>query len=201
MKASRSDAGGAFFSTNPPFDPTGTMTVFFTFCALTRPSTSVRKSSGLSDQRSPPRATLPPRRWMPSKRGEYTQISNSGRGLGKPGTCAESSLKLRKLRRLANASSPSEWPTPVRQKLVRKVARISARNWRSTRSSDRLVTRAKAWSIALTCAAAPCSSRPAGASRNLNRRTSMRAMCGWVVSVPSMVACDAAKPICFRYLA
>ena len=32
--------------------------MFFTICALTRPSTSVRKSSGRSDQRSPPRATL-----------------------------------------------------------------------------------------------------------------------------------------------
>jgi hypothetical protein len=28
------------------------------------------KSSGRSDQRRPPRATLPPRRWTPSKRGE-----------------------------------------------------------------------------------------------------------------------------------
>ena len=33
------------------------MTEFFTSCALTRPSTSVRKSSGRSDQRRPPRAT------------------------------------------------------------------------------------------------------------------------------------------------
>jgi hypothetical protein len=70
IQASRSVAGGAFFSTKPPLEPTGTMTVFFTICAFTRPSTSVRKSSGRSDQRRPPRATLPPRRWMPSKRGE-----------------------------------------------------------------------------------------------------------------------------------
>ena len=61
---------GAFFNTNPPLEPTGTITVFLTIWALTRPSTSVRKSSGRSDQRRPPRATLPPRRWMPSKRGE-----------------------------------------------------------------------------------------------------------------------------------
>ncbi len=70
MKAVRSCGDGARFSTKPPFDPTGTITVFFTICALTRPRTSVRKSSGRSDQRKPPRATLPPRKCTPSKRGE-----------------------------------------------------------------------------------------------------------------------------------
>ena len=70
MKASRSDAGGAFFCTKPPLDPTGTITMFLTIWAFISPSTSVRKSSGRSDQRRPPRDTLPPRRWMPSKRVE-----------------------------------------------------------------------------------------------------------------------------------
>ncbi len=51
--------GGAFLSTKPPLEPTGTMTVFLTCWALTSPRTSVRKSSRRSDQRSPPRATLP----------------------------------------------------------------------------------------------------------------------------------------------
>jgi hypothetical protein len=45
-----------------------------------------------SDQRRPPRATLPPRRCTPSTRGEYTKISNMGRGSGRPGTFAGSSL-------------------------------------------------------------------------------------------------------------
>jgi hypothetical protein len=35
--------GCAFLSTKPPLEPTGTITVFFTICAFTRPSTSVRK--------------------------------------------------------------------------------------------------------------------------------------------------------------
>ena len=55
-------AGGSRFGTKPPLAPTGTMTAFLTFCALTRPRISVRKSCGRSDQRMPPRATLPKRR-------------------------------------------------------------------------------------------------------------------------------------------
>ena len=42
--------------------PTGTITEFFTICAFMSPKISVRKSSGRSDQRKPPRATLPPRK-------------------------------------------------------------------------------------------------------------------------------------------
>jgi hypothetical protein len=72
--------------------PTGTITAFFTICALTRPSTSVRKSSRRSDQRSPPRATGPNRRCTPSKRGEYTKISNFGRGAGRSGIACGSSF-------------------------------------------------------------------------------------------------------------
>ena len=77
----------------PPFEPTGTITVFLTICALTRPSTSVRKSSRRSDQRSPPRATGPNRRCTPSTRGEYTKISYFGRGSGSSGIADGSSLK------------------------------------------------------------------------------------------------------------
>ena len=33
---------GVRFRTNPPFEPSGTMTAFFTFCAFISPSTSVR---------------------------------------------------------------------------------------------------------------------------------------------------------------
>ena len=55
--ASRSLGSGSCLQKKPPFAPTGTITVFFTICALTRPSTSVRKSSRRSDQRRPPRAT------------------------------------------------------------------------------------------------------------------------------------------------
>lgn len=62
-------------TTNPPLAPTGTMTAFFTACALTNPRISVRKSSRRSDQRNPPRATGPNLRCTPSTRGEYTKIS------------------------------------------------------------------------------------------------------------------------------
>ena len=58
------------------------MTAFLTACALTRPRISVRKSSRRSDHRRPPRATKPNRRCTPSTRGEYTKISNRGRGSG-----------------------------------------------------------------------------------------------------------------------
>ena len=86
---------GGRLTTNPPFAPTGTITAFFTACALTRPSTSVRKSSLRSDQRNPPRATEPKRRCTPSTRGEYTKISNRGRGSGSSGTSRGSSLIAR----------------------------------------------------------------------------------------------------------
>ena len=73
------------------------MTAFLTSCALTRPSTSVRKSSSRSDQRSPPRATRPKRRCTASSRGEWTKISNLGRGEVSPGTLPGSSLSTRVL--------------------------------------------------------------------------------------------------------
>ena len=59
-------AGGGRLTTKPPLAPTGTITAFLTICAFIRPRTSVRKSSRRSDQRRPPRATLPPRRCTPS---------------------------------------------------------------------------------------------------------------------------------------
>jgi hypothetical protein len=93
--ASRSVGGGGFLTTKPPFEPTGTITTFFTICAFISPSTSVRKSSRRSDQRRPPRATRPPRRCTPSTRGEYTQISNIGFGSGRPGTFAGLNLNDR----------------------------------------------------------------------------------------------------------
>jgi hypothetical protein len=68
-RRSRSVVCGGRLTTKPPLEPTGTMTAFFTICAFIRLSTSVRKSSRRSDQRMPPRATRPPRRWMPSMRG------------------------------------------------------------------------------------------------------------------------------------
>ena len=80
------------FTTNPPLAPTGTMTAFLTVWALASPRISVRKSSGRSDQRSPPRATGPPRRCTPSTRGEYTKISNIGRGRGRSGMLRGSSF-------------------------------------------------------------------------------------------------------------
>ena len=90
----RPRSAGGCFTTKPPLAPTGTITAFFTIWAFMRPSTSVRKSSMRSDHRRPPRATRPPRRCTPSTRGEYTQISNMGRGSGRSGTLAGSSLKL-----------------------------------------------------------------------------------------------------------
>ena len=91
-------------TTKPPFAPTGTMTAFFTICALTSPSTSVRKSSRRSDQRSPPRATGPKRRCTPSTRGEYTKISYAGRGAGRSGTSRGFSL---------TAKYPFDSPSPA----------------------------------------------------------------------------------------
>src|ERR1043165_2440756 len=60
------------------------MIAFFTIWVFMRPRTSVRKSSWRSLQRMPPRATLPPRRWMPPSLPEWTEISYIGRGGGMP---------------------------------------------------------------------------------------------------------------------
>src|SRR6185437_2630950 len=68
--SSRVPPAGSRLGTKPPLAPTGTITVFLTFCAFIRPRTSVRKSSRRSDQRMPPRATCPMRRCTPSTRGE-----------------------------------------------------------------------------------------------------------------------------------
>ncbi len=59
----------------PPLEPEGTMVAFLTTCVVTSPRTSVRKSSGRSDQRMPPRETGAPRRWIPSIREEWTYTS------------------------------------------------------------------------------------------------------------------------------
>ncbi len=40
----------------------------------------------------PPRATMPPRRWIASISAEYTNTSNSGNGFGISGTASERSL-------------------------------------------------------------------------------------------------------------
>ncbi len=195
ISASRSPGGGAFLSTKPPFEPTGTMTVFFTICAFTSPSTSVRKSSGRSDQRSPPRATRPPRRCTPSKRVEYTKISNIGRGSGTPGTFDGSNLNERNVRRAPSA--------PRTQKLVRVVASTSARNCRSTRSSDRFDTSSSAVSMAANCRASAASSAAAsaGSKRSRNSCTSAAAIAPCAARVCSMNACDSGKPIWRRYFA
>src|SRR5260370_743737 len=55
------------------------MTAFLTCCALTRPSTSVRKSCGRSDQRMPPRATLPKRISTASRRVELVDVGAARR--------------------------------------------------------------------------------------------------------------------------
>ena len=99
IHASRSREGsGNCFGRNPPLAPTGTMTAFLTSCAFTRPRISVRKSSRRSLQRRPPLATRPKRRCTPSTRGEYTQISNFGRGRGRSVIIDGSNLNASALR-------------------------------------------------------------------------------------------------------
>ena len=124
-------AGGICLGTKPPLAPTGTISVFLTFCAFIRPRISVRKSSRRSDQRSPPRATLPMRRCTPSTRGEYTQISNIGRGFGSSGSAFGSSL-----------SDRYDFGRAVRAALVVVGAQRRARITRAERAQDAVVVRA-----------------------------------------------------------
>ena len=74
---------GVDLTINPPLAPTGTMIAFLTVCVFIRSRISVRKSSGRSLQRIPPRATLPARRWHPCIRGLSTWISYSGATSGR----------------------------------------------------------------------------------------------------------------------
>ena len=150
------------------------------FAPSTRPKPRVG-SLGRSDQRRPPRAILPPRRCTPSKRGEYTKISNIGFGSGRPG--------------IFDGSNLNETNDLPRQKLVRVVASTSARYCRSTRSSFRFVTRSSACPMALTCASAAAASALSGSRRSPNSLTSMRAMVGCAAIVCSMKPCDSANPI------
>ena len=77
----RADApDGMRFGTKPPLAPTGTITAFLTFCALASPSTSVRKSSGRSDQRMPPRAIGPAAQMHALDIGRIDE--DFGKGLG-----------------------------------------------------------------------------------------------------------------------
>src|SRR3546814_13288271 len=92
---SASRSAGGCLTKKPPLEPTGTITVFFTICALTRPSTSVRKYSRRFDQRRTPRATGPKRRWGHYPRRAWTKTSRYGRGLGRFGPRAERHLNPR----------------------------------------------------------------------------------------------------------
>ena len=55
----------------------------------------MRKSSRRSDQRMPPRAMSPARRWTPSTDGDATQISCCGRGRGRKSSAGGSNLNAR----------------------------------------------------------------------------------------------------------
>ena len=85
----------------------------------------MRKSSRRSDQRRPPRATGPPRRWMPSTRGLNRPRSRAtAPARGRPGT---SELLI------LNASASSAAGAKA---LVRTIASTSARRRRRMRSSS-----------------------------------------------------------------
>jgi hypothetical protein len=94
--AVRVDARGLARGTNAPFAPVGTMIAFFIVCVRISPRTSVRKSSGRSERRSPPRATRPARRCRPSTIGARTYVSNIGRGSVRNGTSAARSFSTRR---------------------------------------------------------------------------------------------------------
>ena len=185
-RASRPPSAGGRLTTNPPFAPTGTISAFLTICAFIRPSTSVRKSSGRSDQRRPPRATLPPRRWTASSRGEYTKISNWGFGSGRTGIWAESSLNDKYGWGLPSAS--------VWKALVRTIARTTLRKLRRMRSSSRLGTASSASSISLPKRSAASSSRASGSRRASNSLISSRTISACPSSVRPMYVSEKPMP-------
>src|SRR5262245_35437220 len=125
--ASRLPAGTRF-GTKPPFAPTGTITAFLTCCALTRPSTSVRKSCGRSDHLMPPRATGPNRRCTASNRGEHMKISHHGRGSGIPLTLRLSSLSAT-ARPLTLSFSAAPLPDPPPPPTLPSPARGGGLGW------------------------------------------------------------------------
>ncbi len=177
-------------TTKPPLAPPGTITAFLTICALTRPSTSVRKSSGRSLQRSPPLAIREPRRWTPSTYGELTKTSNIGLGSGRnPMSCGRS---------LTEISARPE------NALVRTVASISVRNARQIRSSssDGMASRCScsdARTAATSVARASRSRSRRGSNRVSNRRASSRVSSPWRTIARSTYAALNVKPTWRRY--
>ena len=176
-------------TTKPPFAPAGTITAFLTRWAFIKPSTSVRKSSRRSDQRMPPRATLPDRKCTASTRGEYTNTSYTGRGNGRSGICAGSSF---------NTTHVGSW-----NQFVRSVAFTRWSSARKIRSSSRLVT---ASSCSMMSRARISGSSPPlvvidhGSKRATNSSTRRRASSQCVDSVSSMYAWLNTVPVWRRYL-
>ena len=131
MNASRSDAAGARFNTKPPFEPTGTITVFFTICALTRPEhlgAEVLRPVGPAQAAA--RDLAAAQMHALEARRVDEDLEHRLR-LGQPGHLGRIELE----RQEACAAGP-------RHRGARNscafVASISARYCRSTRSSDRL---------------------------------------------------------------
>ncbi len=173
-------------STKPPLAPVGTITTFFSRCAFISPRISVRKSSRRSDQRMPPRATGPARRWQPSIRAECTQISRHGRGSGMSPAAALSSLSAR---------CSFSW-----KKFVRSTASSIRRRRASTRSASGSATRSRSASHSASSPAvsrAPPLSGWAGSKRARKRATSSRAASGASASAAATLSGGSAKPTCF----
>jgi hypothetical protein len=112
-------------------EPTGTITVFFTICALTRPEHLRAEVLRPIGPAQPAARNLPPRKMHAFEARRVDEDLEHRLRLGQAGTLAGSNLNDRKSA-LAAASR--------RQKFVRDVALHERRYWRSTRSSDRFST-------------------------------------------------------------
>ena len=197
--ASRSTAGsGSRLGKKPPLAPVGTMSAFFTIWALTSPSTSVRKSSRRSDQRRPPRATEPNRRWTPSTTGECTHDSSAGRGLGRKSSSSARILKT---------SACGGCPSVRRNAFVRCVARSVSIVARSTRSASSEDTAARPASTSASTASAAsaraCTLSKARSGSNRISKASLirRVSCGCEVNALAIDASEYVKPAWRRYFA
>ena len=157
----------------------------------------MRKSSGRSNHRRPPRATAPNLRWVPDTRGELTKTSNLGRGAGAKPRSVGQTLK-------ANARRP------LCHQFVRIIALMTAcimrkmRSWSSEATSSRSVRKDSDSSSTLAKRCGPAStpsSKAVGSNFASTIPTRSLARFGLARKARAMYVCEKGLPSCRRYRA
>ena len=176
-------ACGGRLTTKPPLAPTGTMTAFLTVCAFISPRISVRKSSRRSDQRIPPRATLPPRRCTASTPRRVDEDLGERPRLGQVGDQVGVELQREvRLRLPVGVGLEVVRPHDRPDRRAGSCAGCGPRRGSRPRRSSSSISRSSARAFASVSRAR------SGSRRRRNSSTSLRAIAGCAASASSMYA-------------